>query len=523
MTKTTSGQANGPVEFARDVLGVKLTALQKQLLRALLAHRRIAVKSCHASGKTFVMAICALWWATAHDDSAVLVVSPGWLQTRSVLFGTIHALLAGARKQLPFTVSNQTELRYGTGAFILGLSSNDATRLQGFHARNVLVLVDEAVGLDPSFYPALEGALTSTNARMWLSGNPTKQGGPFHDAFARNHKLWKTFTISAFDTPNLKGVSIEQLLALDDAALDDNQWPELVTRRWVRDRYLEWFNGSASASPLWQSRVLGEFPESASDALIPWSALQAARRPAQPDPRAPIVTGVDVSGAGKDRTACFSVQGGAIVNRAVFLSALPFVEVLDYLGRSRTSRAQVDSAGLGYEWPSRMRAAGYRAEGVNVGTSPDEKYADRFANRKAQRYWALRSAFLLDAVSGLDEETASELAALSYGINASGKIAIDDKATVKSAIGRSPDLAEALMLSSLGDAVWLQQAAGPRPAFTYTTMPRADSLNAVISRALARGRSTTPHPPDTAAHAEALEDRGEMRSGRRRGRVWLTL
>jgi hypothetical protein len=44
-----------------------------------------------------------------------------------------------------------------------------------------------------------------------------------------------------------------------------------------------------------------------------------------------------------------------------------------------------------------------------------------------------------------------ELAAITYTITSKGQIAIDGKADVKAALGRSPDLAEALMLA-LGDS-----------------------------------------------------------------------
>ena len=102
----------------------------------------------------------------------------------------------------------------------------------------------------------------------------------FYDCFGRNRAQWRTFSIYAFDGPNLKGVSLEQLLAMSDEQLDSNVRPYLTSRRWVRDRYLEWFNGTAENRPLWHSRVLGEFPSESTNALIPLCALETARKPA---------------------------------------------------------------------------------------------------------------------------------------------------------------------------------------------------------------------------------------------------
>jgi hypothetical protein len=51
-----------------------------------------------------------------------------------------------------------------------------------------------------------------------LAGNPTTPPGAFFDAFTKERGLWNCFTISAFDTPNLEGLSLEQLLRLDVAS-----------------------------------------------------------------------------------------------------------------------------------------------------------------------------------------------------------------------------------------------------------------------------------------------------------------
>jgi hypothetical protein len=79
-----------------------------------------------------------------------------------------------------------------------------------------------------------------------------------------------TFTISAFDSPNLAGLTLDDLLALPDAALDHCPRPYLVTRRWVREKYAEWGPGH----PLWEARVLGQFPTQAEDALISLAWLE---------------------------------------------------------------------------------------------------------------------------------------------------------------------------------------------------------------------------------------------------------
>jgi hypothetical protein len=57
------------------------------------------------------------------------------------------------------------------------------------------------------------------------------------------------------------------------------------------------------------------------------------------------------------------------------------------------------------------------------------------------------SALFGARVSGLSDEALGELAAINYVIDARGKTAIEDQAGVRSALGRSPDIAEALMVA----------------------------------------------------------------------------
>jgi hypothetical protein len=168
--------------------------------------------------------------------------------------------------------------------------------LQGQHSERLLVIVDEAPGLDPSFWPSIEGTLASGDSRLLMLGNPTVTSGPFYDAFGRSRSAWKTFSISAFDSPNFRNVTLERLLAMSDAELDKNARPFLITRRWVRERYVEWFNGGVENSPLWAGRVLGQFPRDASNALFPLAALEQARC-APVDPGGDVVVGVG-GGAG---------------------------------------------------------------------------------------------------------------------------------------------------------------------------------------------------------------------------------
>src|SRR6266851_5681248 len=137
-----------PALFARIVLGADLWKRQ-EILAAVSRHSRVAVKACHASGKSYAIAIAVLWWLTAHRDGIVVTTAPTWLQVEKVIWGEIksavrRSVLCGKVK---FPVPTQTELRLGPQNYAIGLSTDDSSRFQGFHSGHVLIVLDEAPGV----------------------------------------------------------------------------------------------------------------------------------------------------------------------------------------------------------------------------------------------------------------------------------------------------------------------------------------------------------------------------------------
>jgi hypothetical protein len=58
--------------------------------------------------------------------------------------------------------------------------------------------------------------------------------------------------------------------------LDQNPVPYLVTGRWIFDQYRVWWHGDERSSPNWMSRVRGQFPDQAQNALIKLVWLERA-------------------------------------------------------------------------------------------------------------------------------------------------------------------------------------------------------------------------------------------------------
>jgi hypothetical protein len=160
-----------------------------------------------------------------YEEGIVITTSASQLQVQKILWGEIHGLLAKSIYLFPPAL--QTELKFTSRRFATGFATSatkqdQGARMQGFHSPHLLIIVDEAPGIDSQIFSAIEGARAGGHVSMLMLGNPTIASGPFYDAFHANRESHHCIAISAFDTPNLEGLTLEKLLALGDAELDYN-------------------------------------------------------------------------------------------------------------------------------------------------------------------------------------------------------------------------------------------------------------------------------------------------------------
>ena len=53
-------------------LGVDLWEREVEIVQAIKSYRRTAIKACHGVGKTFTLAVSALWWLARYPEGIVL-------------------------------------------------------------------------------------------------------------------------------------------------------------------------------------------------------------------------------------------------------------------------------------------------------------------------------------------------------------------------------------------------------------------------------------------------------------------
>ncbi len=446
--------------FCDRILGAKLWGKQREIARAIVDTQFVYVPSCHASGKSYSSAQIALWFLYSHPNSIVVTTAPTGRQVRKVMWGEIRRAFGQATVALGGELL-QTELKIDPKWYAFGFSTDQPTNFSGIHADWVLVICDEATGIAADIWEGITGVIANANTRLLAIANPTDSSSEFATRVRRGGERTQIIHISAYDTPNFTTFGITESDIAGRTWQDKITGPlpmsYLITPQFVADiceRY-----GPDSA--MYISRVLGRFPESSADTLIPLSWVLAAverwkeraellRQGNGPALTGDRVLGVDIARFGSDRT-CRTYREGSYVHWQRVTQQESLMQtagrVANDLADLPDAKANLDVIGLGAGVVDRLIELHLPAIGVNVA----EKAADpdRFANVRAEAYWHLRTLFETGQVMiPEDDELINELTQLKYKIvNSNGTIRLEEKEEMKKRLGKSPDLSDSLCLA----------------------------------------------------------------------------
>lgn len=348
------------------------------------------------------------------------------------------------QKQLPGK-KTKTRLQVSDDWFAAGISTDDAHNIAGYHQAHVLAVLDEAPGVADEIEVAIDSLCSTGDAHILKIGNPLASAGHFYSAFMSPE--WHTISLSCEDSPNFTG---EDMPA--------SAMAKLVTKQWVEEKEREWGRGSV----LFKTRVLGQFPDSGSNTLIPLSWIQQAmdRTPAT-GAKFPMHMGVDIAHEGDDMTVFMMRQADKVtIHREV--SHRDPLESGAFLARDikdhNIAIAAIDTVGIGSG--TLLKAKELKREGVFencrlIGlkgafscTEVDEKGLPKFPNMRSQMWWNLMEALNPETGLGLclptNDHLMQDLAEVLYTVNSRGQIEVEKKKDLKERIGRSPDYGDAM-------------------------------------------------------------------------------
>jgi hypothetical protein len=440
-----------PSEFARTCVswpeGQALTGYQAEVMRAVVEHRRVAVRSPHGAGKSALCALVVLWFALsrdlAHEDWKVLTTAGSWRQLTAYLWPEIALWsrrlrwdVIGRQPFDPRTELMLTTLRLSHGQAFAG-ASDDPQLLEGMHSDQVLVCFDESKSIGAGTWEALEGALAGQGTSLALAvSTPGSPVGIFYAIHSKavGYEDWWT-----------RHVSVQEAVA---AGRISPSWASARSRQW----------GVTSA--VYKNRVEGEFASSDEDSVIPFEWVESAAERWQAwkdsgeDPGPLTVVGVDVARMGTDHTV-IALRRGCIVTELRHShhedTMATTGRVVGVLEANPGARAVVDVIGLGSGVVDRLREQGFKrtiAFNASSGTTRKDRSGELgFVNTRSAAWWWLREqldpAFDPTLCLPPDDLLIGDLSAPRYSLTSTGRIQVESKDEIRKRLGRSTDSGDA--------------------------------------------------------------------------------
>ena len=464
-----------PIEWMVDVLGIEEATLRWSLnpeyaehqwdgstpdplvvaAEAVANYQWTGVESCIGSGKTFFGAALALWFLVTRDNPLVITTAPSEKQLKEQLWRYMGTHWPAFKRSYP--LARWTDLRVRlkdpesvegeareTWAIIgwvakVEVGRESAAGAQGFHAPEMLCIIEEFPGVEPAVAKAL--TLTASGERnvVYGHGNPDHQADALHQ-----HCLSPSVChvrISAYDLPNI--VCGREVVAGASGP------------RWLAKQKHDLGIGT----PLYDSRVRGVAPEESTHALIRWEWLRAAVAQSANGDRSSKARweGRCLEEVVAERCLNATRYGEAIATEAKLLKIKPEHIGVDPVG---VGAAAFNALRDEFDGGTIVSCGGAEGTVLNSQRAPSGQLYDwvadgnLFLNLRAQMFWQMREDLRLGEVGMIhDEELFRELTTITYTIRAN-KVVLDDKEKFKKLLGRSPDKADSVVYGNWARRRW---------------------------------------------------------------------
>lgn len=417
-------------EFLRDVGA----AIQE-------GQRRFSVRAGHGVGKTTLEAWLILWFVLFFRDLKVPVTANSQDQLRDVVWAEVarwhRELPEFLRDMIEVSAERVTIKADPEGAFAVARTARPERpeALQGFHAKVLAFFLEEASGIEDIIFETAGGALSSEDSWVFMFANPTRTSGYFFRSHHENRASWRCYHVPCSRSSRVSPTYAETMAA--EYGTDSNAY---------------------------RVRVLGDFPVSEDDAVVPLGLIEAAiDRDVSPS-EAGTVWGLDVARFGDDSTCLVKRRGNMMLEPSREWKKADLMQTAGMIAKEyaetpvgqRPSAINVDVIGLGGGVVDRLRELGLPVRGINVGeaasTSPH-----LYMRLRDELWFKAREWFDSRAVTmPNDKALIGELVGPKYKVESSGKLKVESKDDMKKRGVKSPNRADAFCLTFAGGDLLLE-------------------------------------------------------------------
>lgn len=340
-----------------------------------------------------------------------LLLTRDWFEWSATAY-TFRLYPEEERKNYRFTAATVSE--ENTEAFA-GLHNEGGT---------VVVLFDEASGINSKIWEVAQGALTDGEGFFFVFGNPTRPDGEFADCFDKYQHM---YDLEHIDSREVSHTNKQHILDLIRMYGEDSDEVKV--------------------------RVKGQFPNQAFNGFIGLDTVaDAIARELVYDAGAPIIMSIDVARFGDDEIVFAWRQGrDARSRKQLILKGLSTTKIsviaMEQASRIRPDAIVIESTGPGAGVIDQLRDAGYKVFEVHPGAAAHE--ADHYFNRRAELWSLMRDWLINEGCLYEDPVMSKQLTAIQYTLDRhEQRIKLEPKEEMKKRTGLgSPDRADALALT----------------------------------------------------------------------------
>lgn len=432
---------NDIVLFSEEVLGLTPTDQQREAMELFVHGKgKIAIKSGHGTGKSCTLAVCVLWFLCCFELAEVRMTAPSSSQLYSTMMKEIRLWYSGGildeLEAFEFTKDHVrvNHSKFSNNWFAKAVSVANPENISGAHATNLLIVVDEAAGVDGEVFYRLDGAMTTKNTRLIMAGNPSYCSGYFYDVFNKEEYASKydLLTFNSEDSPNVEESFIQEM----------------------REKY-------GVSSNIYRVRVLGEFAPLDEETIIARHRVKSALARDIEEVNSVSDTlhiGIDLSsGTGNDNTVISIRRGNAEVNRIKVKRKLreSFEMTKDIIERNRKRFKKivvnVDTTGLGSQFGQDLHDYYDTIDNVEVNEinfSFRASDSETYGNIYTEMFFQLEEKIEEIKLFNLEESTVEEeLGSRRFGYSIDGRYVVEKKKEFIKRSGNSPDEGDAVLLA----------------------------------------------------------------------------
>ena len=456
-----------------------------------------SLKAATGTSKTYALSRIAIWFLDCFEDSLIVTSAPKEAQLKLNLWkeiGKVYKKFQKIRPEVSMTSlklavkskdSDDPYAGWQAIGFVAGVGADEesATKAQGFHRKDMLLICEETPGMSNAVLTAFKNTCTGNNNLILAVGNPDSQLDCLH-TFSELANV-RDYRISGYDYPNV--------------VIGAEIYPGAVTQASIDRRREEY----GEESGLYLSRVRGISPAQSADSLIRLEWIkQCINKKVENNTYYYNAVGIDVANSelGDKGAACYG-KGATCINLVEFkcpsasaiaynmlhgeieiyqmqddlrnkrlsynpesLDQFPVENVLPYYDIPRLSDFDIsedcvgiDNVGVGVSTLNTFNEMGMKTVGLSGGQweeaiplDAEEKAMFKFISLRAQMYYQAREDLRLGNINiAIEDESilyelTRELVAPKFKVK-DAAIYVEKKEEIIKRLGKSPNKADAFV------------------------------------------------------------------------------